>query len=132
MSTVEPAQAQQQQQQQQQQPEQPATQQQQQQAAACGALDPASAAELAARYKALWTDYRLAVTGLYFTDRPLSQLVDSGGGGGAGPPPQLFDWSPAPEAAGGLEGVRAAEDAPLVRFLKAPRLDPQLAAYLKD
>lgn len=37
-----------------------------------GALDPAAAAELAQHYKQLWTDYKLAVTGLYFCGQPLA------------------------------------------------------------
>lgn len=38
-------------------------------------MDPASAAAVEQKYKKLWTQYKLAVTGLYFSDK-----APSGGG----------------------------------------------------
>lgn len=89
-----------------------------------GALDPAAAAELAATYKALWTSYKLAVTGLYFCGQPLSAVS------GGSEQHEVFTWAPEPGSTE-LTGVQASEEPPLITFLQAPRLDPQLAAYVK-
>ena len=35
-------------------------------------MDAAASAALELKYKQLWTQYRLTVTGLYFSDKPLS------------------------------------------------------------
>jgi hypothetical protein len=35
-------------------------------------MDPAASAALDNKYKKLWTQYKLAVTSLYFSDKPLS------------------------------------------------------------
>lgn len=35
-------------------------------------MDPAASAALEQKYKSLWTQYKLTVTGLYFSDKPLS------------------------------------------------------------
>ena len=44
---------------------------------------------------------------------------------------QVFSWAPNPPLPG-LPGVQASERPPLETFLQSARLEPQLAAYLKD
>lgn len=76
-------------------------------------MDPAASAALEQKYKKLWTQYKLTVTSLYFTDKPLSGNGD------------LFTWQ-------GGNGVKASKQDPIVGFLQTPRLHPDLEQYLKD
>ena len=74
-------------------------------------MDQAYEEELRLKYKQLWTDYKLAVTGAYFCNQSLS-------GAGA-----LFAWE-------GPHGIKASAAPPLQTFLAAPTLDQELAAHL--
>ncbi|EFN56800.1 expressed protein [Chlorella variabilis] len=79
--------------------------------------NPAASPDLTAKYSKLFLDYKLAVNGAHFSDRALS-----------GAP--LWDWRPPTGSA--LQGFAACEHPPLLTFLAAPRLAPDLAQHLQQ
>lgn len=81
--------------------------------------NPAASAELTARYSKLFLDYKLAVQGAHFAS---GSAGGPGGSGGGGQP--VWQWE-------GPGGIRAAERPPLLAFLAAPRLPPELERYLQ-
>lgn len=76
-------------------------------------MDQAAIETIESKYKKLWTQYKISVLGLYFSDKPIT---------GTG---SLFDWQ-------GDFGVQGSQQDPLITYLQTPRLSPELEQHLKE